>query len=378
MKFSVMTLFPEMIDHALNESIIGRARKNNILSVDCLNIRDFTEDKHRRVDDYPFGGGGGMVMQCQPIYDCYQHLLKETKEKPYTVYVSPRGSVLTQKKAKELSKLPHLAILCGHYEGVDQRVLDEIVDEEISIGDYVLTGGELPACVLIDCVARMLPGVLAEESSYTEESHYNGLLEHPQYTQPREWNSREVPAVLTEGNHRLIEKWKKEQSISITKKMRPDLVRRPVPDGKRIRFLTEEDREEFLAMTEEFYSGPGVDHPVPTANMENTFDQIMDASPYLNAYMIRYEQKNAGYCLLAHSYSNATDGLTVWIEQIYISPAFRGHKLAEKALREIFKIYGDTAKSYRLEVTEDNKAAKKIYYRLGFKMINYQQMIKEE
>ena len=135
MKFSVMTLFPEIIDHALNESIIGRARKNNILSVECLNIREFTEDKHRRVDDYPFGGGGGMVMQCQPIYDCFRHLANRSNEKPYTVYVSPRGTVLTQKKAKELSQFPHLAILCGHYEGVDQRVLDEIIDEEISIGD---------------------------------------------------------------------------------------------------------------------------------------------------------------------------------------------------------------------------------------------------
>lgn len=209
MKFTVMTLFPDMVDRILGESIIGRARKNNIISVDCVDIRDYSTDKHRRVDDYPFGGGGGMVMRCQPIYACYQSVVHKNGEKPYTVYVSPRGSVLTQKKAKELSALPHLAVLCGHYEGVDQRVLDEIIDEEISIGDYVLTGGELPACVLIDCISRMLPGVLAEESSYTEESHYNGLLEHPQYTQPRIWNNKEVPTLLTEGNHRLIERWKK-------------------------------------------------------------------------------------------------------------------------------------------------------------------------
>lgn len=377
MKFSVMTLFPDMVDRILSESIIGRARKNNIISVDCLNIRDFTQDKHRRVDDYPFGGGGGMVMQCQPIYDCYRKILENTEQKPYTVYVSPRGSVLNQKKAVELSALPHLAILCGHYEGVDQRVLDEIVDEEISIGDYVLTGGELPACILIDCIARMLPGVLAEESSYTQESHYNGLLEHPQYTQPREWNGREVPSVLTEGNHRLIDRWKKEQSITITKKMRPDLVRRPVPDGKRLRFVQKEDQELLLGYIEGFYGGPGVLHPVPQENTKETIRQLLNGNPYLNAYIIQFENKPAGYCLLSHSYSNPAGGLTVWIEQLYVDPEYRGHKLADKALRELFKIYADTAKCYRLEVTEDNKIAKKIYYRLGFKMQGYQQMIKE-
>ena len=377
MKFSVMTLFPEMVDHILDESIIGRARKGGILQIDCLNIRDFTEDKHRRVDDYPFGGGGGMVMQCQPIYDCYQEILKKSEEKPYTVYMSPRGSVLSQKKAKELSALPHLVILCGHYEGVDQRVLDEIVDEEISIGDYVLTGGELPACVLIDSISRMIPGVLAEESSYTEESHYNGLLEHPQYTQPREWMGREVPAVLTEGNHRLIEKWKREQSITITEKMRPDLAIHMVPDGKRIRFFEEQDREAFIEMADAFYHGPGVLHEISRDHFADTFQKLMDRDPFLGGYMIRYEQKDAGYCLLSFTHTNEGGGLVVWVEELYIRPEFRGHKLAEKALRELFKLYDPKAARYRLEVTEDNKIAKKIYYKLGFKMLDYQQMIKE-
>lgn len=377
MKFTVMTLFPAMVDHVLNESIIGRARKNNIISVDCMDIRDYSHDKHRRVDDYPFGGGGGMVMRCQPIYDCYQDVVKKAGEKPYTVYLSPRGHVLTQKKAKELSTLPHLAILCGHYEGVDQRVLDEIVDEEISIGDYVLTGGELPACVLIDCVSRMLPGVLAEESSYEEESHYNGLLEHPQYTQPRSWMEKDVPAVLTEGNHRLIEKWKAEESIKITKKMRPDLVRRPVPDNKRLRYVTPEDHDVLINMMDAFYHTPGVLHEISKDHFEKTFTQILDGDPYVNAYIIQFDRKTAGYCLLSHTYSNEAGGLTVWIEEIYIDPSFRGHKLADKALREIFALYGDTVSRYRLEVTADNKIAKKIYYRLGFKMLDYQQMIKE-
>lgn len=377
MKFTVMTLFPEMINHALSESIIGRAQKNNILSIECMNIRDYTQDKHRRVDDYPFGGGGGMVMQCQPIYDCYQDLLKKHGQKPYTVYVSPRGSVLNQRKAKELSQLPHLNILCGHYEGVDQRILDEIVDEEISIGDYVLTGGELPACVLIDCISRMLPGVLAEESSYENESHYNGLLEHPQYTQPRVWMDREVPALLTEGNHRLIEKWKLEQSISITEKMRPDLIRRPIPDGKRLRFVTEEDRSALVKMMDEFYHTPGVLHEISNVHFENTFKEIMNGNPYLNAYIIQYERQCSGYCLLSHTYSNEAGGLTVWIEEVYIMPEFRGHKLADKALREIFRLYQSTTTRFRLEVTEDNITAKRIYSRLGFKPLDYQQMIKE-
>lgn len=377
MKFTVMTLFPAMVDQVLQESIIGRARKNGILSVDCRNIRDYSKDKHRRVDDYPFGGGGGMIMQCQPIYDCYEEILQQAGERPYTVYVSPRGSVLTQKKAKELSALPHLCILCGHYEGVDQRVLDEIVDEEISIGDYVLTGGELPACVLIDCVARMLPGVLAEESSYTNESHYNGLLEHPQYTLPRIWKDREVPALLTEGNHRLMEQWKLEQSIQLTKKMRPDLIRRPIPYDKRLRFMTEADRELFLKMAADFYDTPGVLHTIPKEHMEKTFEGILSGDPYINAYIIQFEKQTAGYCLLSHTWSNEAGGLTVWIEEIYVLPQCRGHKLAEKALRELFALYEDTASRFRLEVTSDNKIAKKIYYKLGFQMLDYQQMVKE-
>ncbi|MBQ8893043.1 MAG: tRNA (guanosine(37)-N1)-methyltransferase TrmD [Clostridia bacterium] len=377
MKFTVMTLFPAMVDRVLNESIIGRARKKDIISVDCVDIREYTQDKHRRVDDYPFGGGGGMVMRCQPIYDCYQDIVQKNKPKPYVVYVSPRGTVLNQKKAKELSTLPHLAVLCGHYEGIDQRVLDEIVDEEISIGDYVLTGGELPACVLIDCISRMLPGVLAEESSYENESHYNGLLEHPQYTQPRSWMEKEVPTVLTDGNHRLIEKWKNEESIKLTKKMRPDLIRRPVPDNKRLRFVTQEDHDILIEMMDSFYHTPGVLHEVPKGYFEKTFQQIINGDPYVNAYIIQFERKTAGYCLLSHTYSNEAGGLTVWIEEVFVSPDFRGHKLADKALREIFDLYGEDVSRYRLEVTADNKTAKKIYYRLGFKMLDYQQMIKE-
>ncbi|MBE7034373.1 MAG: tRNA (guanosine(37)-N1)-methyltransferase TrmD [Ruminococcaceae bacterium] len=221
MKFSVLTLFPEMLS-ALGESIIGRAINKGIIETEYINIRDFSKDKHRRVDDYPYGAGGGMVMQPQPIYDAYKSVAGENK--PHVIYMSPQGATLTQNKAKELAKYEHLVILCGHYEGVDERILEEIVDEEISIGDYVLTGGELPAMVVIDCVSRMIEGVLDSEETASVESHYNGLLEYPQYTRPPEFMGREVPEILLSGHHANIEKWRREQSILRTAKKRPDLI----------------------------------------------------------------------------------------------------------------------------------------------------------
>ena len=224
MIFDVMTLFPQIIDCITDESIIGRAKAKGIIKVNAVNIRDYTQDKHRRVDDYPYGGGFGMVMQCQPIYDCFKDITRGCTAKPHTVYMSPKGKVLTQKRALELSKEDRLIILCGHYEGVDQRVLDEIVDEEISIGDYVLTGGELPACVLIDCVSRMIDGVLADSAAFEKESHFSGTLEHPQYTRPEEWHGIRVPDILLSGHHANIEKWKDESGLELTKKLRPDMI----------------------------------------------------------------------------------------------------------------------------------------------------------
>ena len=221
MKFSVLTLFPEMVT-ALGESIIGRAIGKGIIETEYINIRDFSTDKHRRVDDYPYGAGGGMVMQPQPIYDAYKSAAGENK--PHVIYMSPQGQTLTQNKAKELAEKEHIVILCGHYEGVDERILEEIVDEEVSIGDYVLTGGELPAMVLIDCVSRMIEGVLDSQETASVESHYNGLLEYPQYTRPPEFMGREVPEILVSGHHANIEKWRREQSILRTYKKRPDLI----------------------------------------------------------------------------------------------------------------------------------------------------------
>lgn len=224
MRIDILTIFPDMMETYLSESIIGRARKNGKVEINCHNIRDYTTDKHNKTDDIPYGGGKGMVMLAQPIDDCFAAICEQTKSRPHFIYMSPQGKTLTQKRAVELSHMDNIAILCGHYEGVDQRVLDKLCDEEISIGDYVLTGGELPALVLTDCVCRMLDGVLSDSVCFTEESHFNGLLEYPQYTRPAVWQGREVPAVLQSGHHENIAKWKAEQSFEITKRKRPDLL----------------------------------------------------------------------------------------------------------------------------------------------------------
>ncbi|MBR5233191.1 MAG: tRNA (guanosine(37)-N1)-methyltransferase TrmD [Clostridia bacterium] len=226
MRIDILTLFPEMCERVYSESIIGRSIAKGLLEIKSHNIRDFAANKHHNVDDTPYGGGMGMLMMAQPIYDCYMHVCEETGAKPYLIYMSPQGKVLTQEKVKELAKMDNIAILCGHYEGVDERVIEAIVDEEISIGDYVLTGGELPALVLSDSVARMLPGVLANDEAMEKESHYSGLLEYPQYTKPAVWNDMPVPDVLLSGHHANIEKWRNEQSVKRTKERRPDLLKK--------------------------------------------------------------------------------------------------------------------------------------------------------
>ena len=224
MRFDVLTLFPEMFYSVLGESVIGRAQRAGLIELNFIDIRDFTLDKHRKVDDTPYSGGGGMLMSAEPIYRAYMHIAEGLDYKPYTVFMSPQGSVFNQEKAIELKKHEHIVLLCGHYEGVDQRVLDEIVDAEISIGDFVMTGGELPAMTVIDTVARLIPGVLSNNGSFENESHFQGLLEHPQYTKPRVWHDREVPDVLLSGNHELIDKWKHEQSLLATVRKRPDML----------------------------------------------------------------------------------------------------------------------------------------------------------
>lgn len=224
MRIDILTLFPEMCETVMAESIIGRARKRGAVQVCCHQIRDFAYDKHNRVDDTLFGGGMGMLMMAEPIALCMDDLVEQLGKKPHVLYMSPQGSVLSQEKVKELAMYENIAILCGHYEGVDERVLEAYVDEEISIGDYVLTGGELPALVVADAVCRMKDGVLSNDVCFEEESHYNGLLEYPQYTRPATWRGRSVPPVLLSGNHAAIAKWRREQSLLCTLHKRPDLL----------------------------------------------------------------------------------------------------------------------------------------------------------
>lgn len=224
MRFDILTLFPEMLESVLGDSIIGRAREKGILEINCVQIRDFAFNKHRQVDDYPYGGGAGMVMQAEPIFLAYKSVTDGLSYKPYTIYMSPQGKTFRQSTAKSLARKKHIVILCGHYEGVDQRILDLIVDEEISLGDFVLTGGELAAAAVVDATSRMIDGVLREEVSYSEESHFSGLLEYPQYTRPASWNGAEVPETLLSGNHKLIAEWKRKKAIETTLKKRRGLL----------------------------------------------------------------------------------------------------------------------------------------------------------
>ena len=237
MRIDIMTLFTDMCETVLSESIIGRARKKGILEFHTHQIRDYTLNKQKQVDDYPYGGGQGMIMYAQPIADCFRAVCEQSGNRPHLIYMSPQGKTLTQERAKELAQMEHLCILCGHYEGVDERVLDAIVDEQISIGDYVLTGGELPALVLADCISRMIPGVLSEDVCFEDESHYNGLLEYPQYTRPAVWEGREIPPVLLSGDHKRIETWRRRQSLYRTYCHRPELLGRAELSSKDIGFL---------------------------------------------------------------------------------------------------------------------------------------------
>lgn len=238
MRIDILTLFPEMCNAYLSESIIGRARKAGKVQIECTDIRNYTKDKHRRVDDTPYGGGMGMIMQVEPVYDCYQAICEEIGAKPHLIYLTPQGKTLTQQRVKELSQLDNIALLCGHYEGIDERVIEELQPEEISVGDYVLTGGELPALILADSISRMLPDVLSNDECFEEESHYSSLLEYPQYTRPYEWKGRKVPDVLLTGHHANVEKWRREQSLKRTLERRPDMLENADLSKKDIEFLS--------------------------------------------------------------------------------------------------------------------------------------------
>ena len=238
MRIDILTLFDEMCDRVFSESILGRAQKKGVLTVKCHQIRDYTTNRQNQVDDYPYGGGQGMILNAQPVADCFRAVCEEVGCRPHLIYMSPQGKTLTQQRALELSKLDNLCVLCGHYEGIDERIIDAFVDEQISIGDYVLTGGELPALVLVDCISRMVPGVLSEDACFEDESHFSGLLEYPQYTRPAVWEGREVPEILLTGHHANIQKWRHEQSLLRTAAHRPDMLEKAE--------LSDKDRE-FLA-----------------------------------------------------------------------------------------------------------------------------------
>ncbi|MBR6922217.1 MAG: tRNA (guanosine(37)-N1)-methyltransferase TrmD [Clostridia bacterium] len=227
MNFHIMTLFPEMVDTVLSESIIGRGREAGVINVKLYNIRDHANNKHNKVDDTPYGGGMGMLMAAPPICECHDAVCAgiPADSKKRTVYMSPKGKILDHKTALRLSEYDDLIILCGHYEGVDERAIEEVVDEQISIGDYILTGGELPACILVDCVARLIPGVLADSVCYEDESIASGILEYPQYTRPYEYRGRKVPDILLSGHHENIAKWRREQAVKMTEENRPDLLK---------------------------------------------------------------------------------------------------------------------------------------------------------
>ena len=235
MRIDILTLFPEMCQSVLNTSILGRGIKNGFLEVYTHDIRLYTENRHRNVDDKPYGGGTGMVMMAQPIYDCVMAVKSQHKSAPKVIYLSPQGETLTQKKVRKLAAEEGLILLCGHYEGVDNRVLDELSAEEISVGDYVLTGGELPALILTDAVARLQPGVLPNEDAYSIESHYDGLLEFPQYTRPEVWRGRAVPDVLLSGNHAKIRQWQQQQALEVTREKRPDMYEKYLENQENMR-----------------------------------------------------------------------------------------------------------------------------------------------
>ncbi len=241
MNFHILTLFPEMVMDGLSASIIGRAQGKGLLSVEAINIRDFAENKHNRVDDYTYGGGAGMLMQAGPVYGAYQSVVEKTQSKPRVIYLSPQGQTFSQAMAEEFAKEEELVFLCGHYEGIDERVLEEIVTDYVSIGDYVLTGGELPAMVMIDAISRLIPGVLHNDVSAEFESFQDNLLEYPQYTRPEEWHGKKVPEILLSGHHANVEKWRREQSIIRTAQRRPDLLEKAELSDKERQWLEKQE-----------------------------------------------------------------------------------------------------------------------------------------
>lgn len=301
MRIDIATLFVDMCESVLNESIIGRARQNGYIELCCHNIRDYTKDKHRRVDDTPYGGGKGMVMQADPIYKCYESICSSISgKKPYVIYMSPQGNVLTEKKCIELSRMENLLLICGHYEGVDERLIEEIVDEEISIGDYVLTGGELPALVLCDSVARLCDGVLSSDECYQEESHFNGLLEYPQYTRPEIWHDKAVPNVLLSGHHKNIERWRQKQRLSRTRSKRADMLDEYISSQEKLSKLDYSLLQEIDAEEKRLYFD--VSQPAHLSSVEGDSARVAAAGTVVSAISEHDYQHDDTYRIIAENH----------------------------------------------------------------------------
>ena len=400
MKIDILTLFPDHMNAMLHESILGRAAKKGILEINCIQIRDFTENRQHQVDDYPYGGGWGCVMMAQPLADCVQSVVEQPKsERTRVIYMSPQGKTFTQQRAREIVRdYDHLVLVCGHYEGVDERFIEACVDEEISIGDFVLTGGELAAMAVTDCVCRMVPGVLSDEECYTGESHWAGLLEYPQYTRPDVWEGREVPEVLRSGNQAEVDRWRRKQMLLRTMQKRPEMMEKFTPDAADMKLLAEIERDKTrMVLTEE------ISYRLSTeADVDNIMLTIRQARNYLkkhrvdqwqgdypaeenvredisngDSYVMIYGGRVAGFFCLTDrpepSYDALTDGkwygggLYCTLHRSAVMAEYRGSGMADRmiaAAEEVARAKG--AGTLRADTHRHNEAMKALLRRCGF------------
>ena len=378
MKFHVLTLFPDMVMQGLMTSITGRAVQQKKIDIDAVNIRDYTQDKHGRVDDYPYGGGAGMLMQAQPVYDACQSVMEKIPQnkKKRVIYVTPQGIPFTQAKARELAAQDELLLLCGHYEGIDERVIDAFADEEISIGDYILTGGELASLVVADSVLRLKPGVLAEQKGYEEESYWDGLLEYPQYTRPEIWEGRAVPPVLLEGNHQKIDAWRGQQSRERTRLRRPELYEQwctshPIAEvpkwkrGENVRLV--KTAEQFAAAAKLFAEGR---QAVCADNWTPEYCRTLTEPQFL---LQLQQEKAAGWVCYLHTTKDVPDGMVCvshkagHIEHLFVTEKARGKGIGAKLLDFARKKLPEHAHPV-LSVLNTNTRAIALYTRMGWQL----------